>query len=158
MGIFLASLLAPLPAFADDDAEDVVESLGWVAIGCGIIANLPFILMARYRRYAVSAGGQSLQMARKIGTVFKPVLNFHIMMNSIGYFAGMTHGFLLSEHLDSISMSLAITMTVLMGSGVLLKYSSSRHTKLFNRLLHGQFGLVLLLIALIALHVMTADD
>jgi hypothetical protein len=97
-------------------------------------------------------------MARKIGSVFKPVLNFHIMMNSIGYFAGMTHGLILSEHLHSISMSLAITMTVLMGSGILLKYSSSRHTKLFNRLLHGQFGLLLLLIALIALHVLTADD
>ncbi|MFQ5439880.1 MAG: hypothetical protein ACE5DL_00295 [Nitrosopumilaceae archaeon] len=154
--IFL--FLIPLPAFADDDAEDVIQSLGWVAIGCGIIANLPFILLNKYRRYAVSAGGQSLQMARKIGTVFKPVLNFHIMMNSIGYFAGMTHGLLLSEHLDSISMSLAITMTVLMGSGILLKYSSSRHTKLFNRLLHGQFGLVLLLIALIALHMLTTDD
>ena len=158
IGLFLIAFLAPLPAFADDDAEDVVQSLGWVAIGCGIIANLPFILLNKYRRYAVSAGGQSLQMARKIGTVFKPVLNFHIMMNSIGYFAGMTHGLLLSEHLDEISMSLAITMTVLMGSGILLKYSSSRHTKLFNRLLHGQFGLVLLLIALIALHMLTADD
>ena len=158
IGLFLIVLLAPLPAFADDDAEDIVESLGWVAIGCGIMANLPFIILTKYRKYAVSAGGQSLQMARKIGTVFKPVLNFHIMMNSIGYFAGMTHGLLLSEHLDSISMSLAITMTVLMGSGVLLKYSSSRHTKLFNRLLHGQFGLLLLLIALIALHVLTADD
>lgn len=154
---FLLAVLAPLPVYADD-AEDVIESLGWVAIGCGVVANLPFILLNKYRRYAVSVGGQSLQMARKIGTVFKPVLNFHIMMNSIGYFAGMTHGLLLSEHLDSISMSLAITMTVLMGSGILLKYSSSRHTKLFNRLLHGQFGLVILLIALIVLHVISADD
>ena len=159
VGLFLVALLAPLPVYADDDdTEEVVENLGWVAIGCGVAANLPFILLNKYRLYAVSAGGQSLQMARKIGTVFKPVLNFHIMMNSVGYFAGMTHGFLLSEHLDSISMSLAITMTVLMGSGILLKYSSSRHTKLFNRLLHGQFGLVILLVALIALHVLTAED
>ena len=158
-GLILFAVLAPLPVYADDDdAEEVVESLGWVAIGCGVAANLPFILLNKYRRYAVSAGGQSLQMARKIGTVFKPVLNFHIMMNSVGYFAGMTHGLLLSEHLDSISMSLAITMTVLMGSGILLKYSSSRHTKLFNRLLHGQFGLVILLVALIVLHVISADD
>ena len=157
IGFFLLVVLVPLPVYADD-GKDVIESLGWVAIGCGVVANLPFILLNKYRRYAVSAGGQSLQMARKIGTVFKPVLNFHIMMNSIGYFAGMTHGLLLSEHLDSISMSLAITMTVLMGSGILLKYSSSRHTKLFNRLLHGQFGLVILLIALIVLHVISADD
>ena len=158
IGLIPILFLLPLPAYADDDSEDIIENLGWVAIGCGVAANLPFVMINKYRRYAVSAGGQSLQMARKIGTVFKPILNFYIMMNSIGYFAGMTHGFFLSEHLDSISMSLAITMTVLMGSGILLKYSSSRHTKLFNRLLHGQFALVVLLIALIVLHIVSADD
>jgi len=84
--------------------------------------------------------------------------NFHIMLNSIGYVAGMTHGLLLSENLDSISLSLAITMTVLMTSGVLLRYTSSRNTKVFNRLLHGQFGLMILLVALIVLHVLSADD
>lgn len=156
--IFLVFILIPIPAFADDDAEDVIQDLGWIAIGCGIAANLPFVILNKYRRYAVSAGGQSLQMARKIGTVFKPILNFHIMMNSIGYFAGMAHGLALSRHLDSISLSLAITMTVLMGSGIMLKYSSSRHSKLFHRLLHGQFGLVVLLAALVVLHVLSADD
>lgn len=156
--VFLAFILIPFPAFADDDSEGAIQDLGWIAIGCGIAANLPFIVMNKYRRYAVSAGGQSLQMARKIGIVFKPILNFHIMMNSIGYFAGMAHGFALSRHLDSISLSLAITMTVLMASGIMLKYSSSRHTKLFHRLLHGQFGLVILLAALVVLHVLSADD
>ena len=155
---FLVIILIPIPAFADDDREDVIQNLGWIAIGCGVVANLPFILLNKYRRYAVSAGGQSLQMARRIGTVFKPILNFHIMMNAIGYFAGMAHGLALSRHMDSISLSLAITMTVLMGSGMMLRYSSTRHTKLFHRLLHGQFGLVVLLIALVILHVLTADD
>ena len=70
----------------------------------------------------------------------------------------MTNGLLLSANLDSISLSLAITMTVLMISGVLLRYTSSRNTKIFNRLIHGQFGLVILLIALIILHILTADD
>ena len=159
LGVFLLAFLLPFPVYADDDdAEDAIESLGWVAIGAGVIANLPFVVISKYRRYAVSAGGQSLQMARKIGTVFKPILNFHIMLNAIGYTAGMTHGLLLSQHLDSISLSLAITMTVLMTSGVLLKYTSSRNTKIFNRLLHGQFGLVILLVALIVLHVLSADD
>ena len=156
--IFLLVFLIPIPAYADDDAEDVIENLGWIAIGAGVIANLPFIVLSKYRRYAVSAGGQSLQMARKIGTIFKPILNFHITLNAIGYTAGMTHGLLLSSHLDSISLSLAITMTVLMTSGVMLKYTSSRNTKIFNRLLHGQFGLVILLIALITLHILIADD
>ena len=155
--IFLL-FLVPLPAFADDDAEDAVESLGWVAIGAGVVANLPFIVFNKWRRYAVHVGGQSLQMARQAVQFYKPVLNFHIILNSVGYFAGMTHGLLLVNDVDSISISLAITMTVLMISGILLKYTSSRHTKIFNRLLHGQFGLVLLLIGLITLHVLTGDD
>lgn len=156
--IFLLFLL-PIPVFADDDdSEDAVESLGWIAIGAGIIANLPFIVFNKWRKYAVRTGGQSVQMVRQSVQIYKPVLNFHIILNSIGYFAGMTHGLLLVNDLDSISLSLAITMTVLMISGILLRYTSSRHTKVFNRLLHGQFGLVLLLIALIALHVMTGDD
>ena len=156
--LFLFLFLIPIPVYADDDAEDAIENLGWVAIGAGVVANLPFIVFNKYRRYAISVGGQSLQMARKMGTAFKPILNFHIMVNGIGYAAGMTHGFLLSEHLDSISLSLAITMTVLMISGLLLKYTSSRNTKIFGRLLHGQFGLVILLVALIVLHVLSADD
>lgn len=156
--IFLLFLL-PIPVFADDDdSEDAVESLGWIAIGAGIIANLPFIVFNKWRKYAVRAGGQSVQMIRQSVQIYKPVLNFHIILNSIGYFAGMTHGLLLVNDLDSISLSLAITMTVLMISGILLRYTSSKHTKVFNRLLHGQFGLVLLLIALIALHVMIGDD
>ena len=157
--IFLLLFLTPIPAFADDDdAEDAIESLGWVAIGAGVIANLPFILFNKWRKYAVRAGSQSLQMARQAVQFYKPILNFHIILNSIGYFAGMTHGLLLINDLDSISLSLAITMTVLMISGILLRYTSSRNTKVFNRLLHGQFGLLLLLIALIVLHVLIGDD
>jgi len=159
--IFLLLFLAPIPAFADDDdddTEDTIENLGWVAIGAGVIANLPFILFNKWRKYAVRAGGQSLLMARQAVQFYKPVLNFHIVLNSVGYFAGMTHGLLLVNDPDSISLSLAIIMTVLMISGILLRYTSSRNTKVFNRLLHGQFGLVLLLIALIVLHVLIGDD
>jgi len=155
--IFLL-FLVPIPAFADDDSEDAIENLGWVAIGAGVIANLPFIFFNKWRKYAVHASSQSLQMARQAVQFYKPVLNFHIILNSIGYFAGMTHGLLLVNDLDSISLSLAITMTVLMISGILLRYTSSRNTKVFNRLLHGQFGLVFLLIALIVLHVLIGGD
>jgi len=159
--IFLLLFLAPIPTFADDDdddSEDAIENLGWVALGAGVIANLPFIVFNKWRRFAVRAGGQSLQMVQQAVQFYKPILNFHIILNSIGYFAGMTHGLLLVNNLDSISLSLAITMTVLMISGILLRYTSSRNTKVFNRLLHGQFGLVFLLVALIILHVLTGDD
>ena len=92
--IFLLFLI-PIPAFADDDGEDAIENLGWVAIGAGAVANMPFILFNKWRKYAVHAGGRSLQMARQTVQFYKPVLNFHIILNSIGYFAGMTHGLLL---------------------------------------------------------------
>ena len=126
--------------------------------GAGVVANLLFILFNKWRRYALRAGGQSLLMTRQTVQFYKSVLNFHIILNPIRYFAGMTYGLLLAIDLDSISLSLVITMTVLMVSEILLKYTSSRHTKIFNRLLHGQFGLLLLLIALITLHVLTGDD
>lgn len=155
IGVFFFSL--PIPSFADD-GEDSIKNLGWLAISCGVIGTFPFIIMVKLRKYAVTIGGSSMIISRGIGTIYKPVLNFHIMMNSIGYGVGMLHGFLFSEHLDSIALSLAIVMTVLMISGLLLKYTSSRHTKIFNRLLHGQFILVILLVALVVLHIFTADD
>ena len=142
----------------DDDGDDAVKDLGWVAVGAGIIANIPFIMMNKIRRYAIQAGGSTVQIGRQIGSIYKPIVNFHILLNSIGYFAGMTHGFLLSSNLDSVTLSLALIMTVMMISGLALKYTSTRNSKVFGRLLHGQFGLVILLAALVALHIVTGDD
>ena len=82
MGLIPLLLLLPIPSFADDDdGEESIENLGWVAIGAGIIANLPFIVVNKYRRYAVSSGGQSLVVARKLGSSFKAILNFNILLN-----------------------------------------------------------------------------
>ena len=152
--------MIPTLAYADDDdeAEDVAENLGWIAVGAGIAANVPFIAMNKIRRYAIKTGSSTMQVAKQIRTVYRPLLNFHIMLNSIGYFAGMMHGFMLSRHLDSVSLSLAIVMSVMMVSGLLLKYTSSRNTKIFGKLLHGQFGLVILLAALVILHIIIGDD
>jgi hypothetical protein len=157
--VLIELIVVPSLAFADDDAEDVAETLGWVAIVCGTIATLPFVIINKYRRHAIQTGEAQLQIARRIGSFYKPILSFHIMFNAIGYFAGMSHGLLLSGSLESISLSLAITMTVMMASGLLLWYTSSRNDKIFSRLLHGQFGLVLLLISLVILHlVVGAED
>jgi len=150
-------VILPIPAYADDD-DDAIQDLGWLAIICGVVGTLPFLVLVKLRKYSVSVGGSSMVIARGIGSIHKPILSFHIMMNSIGYGVGMLHGFLFSEHLDSIAFSLTIVMTVLMVSGLLLKYTSSRSTKIFNRLLHGQFILVILLILLVFLHILTADD
>ena len=159
--VLVLLVIPPTMAYADDDdddAEDIVENLGWVAVGAGIVANVPFIAMNKIRRYALKTGSSTIQVAKQIRTVYKPVLNFHIMLNSIGYFAGMTHGLMLSRHLDSVSLSLAIVMSVMMISGLLLKYTSSRNSKIFGKLLHGQFGLVMLLAALVVLHIVIGDD
>jgi hypothetical protein len=155
--IFTVFFLSPLPVYADN-GEDSIKNLGWLAIFCGVVGTLPFIMMVKLRKYAVTAGGSSINIVRGIGTIYRPVLNFHIMMNSIGYGIGMLHGLLFSKDLESIALSLAIIMTVLMIGGLLLKYTSSRNTKIFNKLLHGQLILVILLIALVVLHILTADD
>lgn len=147
----------PLPVFADDGG-DAVKDLGWIAIGAGVIGTVPFVFYNTVRKFALNSGGSTVLIGRQMMSSYKPLLNFHIVLNSIGYFSGMLHGLLFSNNLEPISLSLAIVMTVLMISGILLKYSSSRNDKMFNRLLHGQFGLVILLIVLIFLHVMTADD
>ena len=67
--LILLLLVIPIPCFAEDESEDSVELLGWVAIVCGMLANIPFIPINRYRKYSIKSGGESLQMARenKIG-------------------------------------------------------------------------------------------
>jgi len=114
---------------------------------------IPIIASQKIKKYVASntAGLTTLQTS----SAYKSILNLHIILNSVAYFAGMAHGFFLARHIDSISFSLAITMTVIMISGILLKYSQFRNVKLFTRLLHGQILLVILLLILIFLHVNT---
>ena len=142
--------LIPLPAFA----EDGTTALGWAAIGIGIIANVPFVIYNRVRKIQVIGSN----VVRELASIYKPVLNAHIALNIIGYITGAAHGLLLVRYLDPISLSLAIVMSVLVVSGLLLRYTSSRNLKVFNRLMHGQALLALMLIVLIGLHIATADD
>ena len=144
-------LLVPLSAFADSGRNNDVQNLGWVSIGTGIVAMIPIIASHKIKKYVISnsAGMSTVETS----SAYKSILNLHIILNSAAFFAGIAHGILLVRHLDLISLSLAITMTVMMISGILLKYSQSRNIKLFNKLLHGQILLVILLVVLICLHV-----
>lgn len=153
--LLLTLLFIPIPAFADE-GEGAVKALGWLSIGVGVLGNIPFVIYNRVRKISVTHLGSEL--ARSLALMYKPVLNMHVILNIIGYIAGMTHGLLLVRYLDPISLSLAIVMSVLMASGLMLRYTSSRNVKIFNRLLHGQALLALLLIVLIGLHVATAED
>ncbi|MEM2856657.1 MAG: hypothetical protein QW416_06115 [Candidatus Nitrosocaldaceae archaeon] len=150
--IFL--LLIPYPVFADDD-EDSAKMLGWAAIGAGALSNITFVIYNRVRKISSI---YSKDLTRNLALIYKPMLSWHIMLNITGYIAGMMHGLLLIRYLDPISLSLAIIMTILVVSGLLLRYTSSRDLKLFNKLLHGQSVLTILLIILIVLHVLSADD
>jgi hypothetical protein len=152
--LVLLLLFVPLSAFADNDrGGGSAQNLGWVAIGTGIIAMIPIFATHKIKKYVVTIGG-GVSTAETTST-YKSILNLHIILNSVAYVAGMAHGLFLMRHLDAISLSLAITMTVMMISGILLKYTQSKNLNLFNRLLHGQTVLVILLAVLICLHIIT---
>src|SRR5574337_48722 len=125
--------------FAEDgENSNPAVTLGWSAIGLGIAANLLLVAfkIARKRPIAKIVGGY--ESSSGLTPFYKPVLNLHIMLNSVGFFAGVAHG---------------IIMTFSMASGIVLKYASEKNLKFFGRLAHGQFILAVLLIVLVALHV-----
>jgi hypothetical protein len=97
--------------------------------------------------------GVGSEVPKTMFAMYKPMLNFHILLNSVGFFAGMSHGLMLIRGLDSISLSLAIVMTVSMVSGLILKIASDKNWKFFGRLAHGQLILSILLVSLVVLHV-----
>ena len=84
----------------------------------------------------------------------KQEINFHIVLNLIGFFTGVVHGLLLLRGIDFISMSLAIVITTLTMSGVLLRFAKLRIMNQFNRIVHTNIILSALLIILIILHVL----
>ena len=151
--ILFALLFVPASAYADNN-HGSAQTLGWVAIGAGTVANVLFMMFNVLKKIAPLKVGGGSEMPRTMFAMYKPMLNFHIMLNSVGFFAGMAHGALLIRGLDSISLSLAIVMTVSMASGVLLKISSGKNVKFFGRLVHGQMVLSILLVALVVMHIL----
>jgi hypothetical protein len=161
ISIIVAFALVPTLAYADDDNNDgfsTAATLGWLAIGCGVAANLSLVIFKTIKKTTVVklVGGSSASSS--LTSLYQPVLNFHIMLNAVGFFAGMVHGFMLMEGLDYISLSMAIVMTVAMISGIMLKFSSGKNLKFFSKLVHGQAILAALLVTLVVLHVITRWD
>lgn len=146
----------PTIAFAEDGhSSNTAVTLGWFAIGSGIVANLSLVVYKMIRKLPVMKLVGVQESTLGLAPFYKPVLDFHIMLNSIGFFAGLSHGIILVRGLDYISLSLAIIMTFSMASGIVLKYASEKNMKFFGRLAHGQFILAVLLIVLVILHVVT---
>ena len=152
------ALLFFIPAAAYADGEERVSSaitLGWISIGVGIVANLSLVVFKLVRRLPIIKLVGGYESTSSLTPFYKPVLDLHIMLNSVGFFAGMIHGIMLIRGLDYVSFSLAIIMTFSMASGLVLKYASGRNLKLFGRAAHGQFILAVLLMVLVILHVYT---
>ena len=157
--ISIIAILAFVPtiAYADDGrGSGVAATLGWLAIGCGTAANLSLVMFKMVKNMPVMklVGGSGTSQSLT-SMYYQPVLNFHIMLNVVGFFAGLSHGFMLIRGLDYISISLAIVMTVSMVSGIILKFTSGKNLKFFSRLVHGQSILAALLVTLVVLHVIT---
>lgn len=157
ISMILALVLVPAVVYADDDGRgfSISDTLGWLAIGCGMAANLSLVIfkMMKKTRVMKLVGGSGTSQSLTI--MYQPVLNFHIMLNSVGFFAGLSHGFMLIRGLDYISLSLVIVMTVSMISGIILRFTSGKNLKFFSRLVHGQAILAAMLVTLVVLHVIT---
>jgi hypothetical protein len=159
ISIMVVLALVPTMAYAEDDDDrgstSVAATLGWLAIGCGMAANLSLVTFKIIKKPAVIklVGGSSA--SQSLTSMYQPVLNFHIMLNAVGFFAGLSHGFMLIRGLDYISLSLATVMTVSMISGIILKFTSGKNLKFFSRLVHGQAILAAMLVTLVVLHVIT---
>ena len=154
--LIIIAILFFIPAVAYADGEErasTAVTLGWISISVGIVANLSLVVFKLVRRLPITKLVGGYELTSSLTPFYKPVLDLHIMLNSIGFFAGMLHGIMLIRGLDYVSFSLAIIMTFSMASGLVLKYASGRNLKLFGRLAHGQFILAVLLIVLVILHV-----
>ncbi|MGI0074426.1 MAG: hypothetical protein ACREA5_00620 [Nitrosotalea sp.] len=157
ISIIIALVFVPALVYADDDqGSSPAATLGWLAIGCGTAANLSLVIFKMVRKMPVmKLVVRSGASSQSLTPMYKPVLNFHIMLNSVGFFAGLSHGFMLIRGLDYISLSLVTVMTVSMISGILLRFTSGRNLKFVSRLVHGQAILAALLVTLVVLHVIT---
>lgn len=149
----LLLLVAPAAAFADEGKGGVAASLGWVAIGAGALGTVPFMLYVRVKRISVATLGGGDAITRDLALQHAPILNVHMALNLVGFAAGAVHGIALLRGLDAVSLSLAVVMTVLTASGIILRFSS-RNPRLFAKVLHTQIIMSTLLIVLIALHVL----
>jgi hypothetical protein len=154
--LITVTMLMPISVYAEHEHHDgSAQTLGWVSIGTGVVANLLFVGFNAIKKFPLLKVGIGSEISKAGVSMYKPLLNFHIMLNSVGFFAGMSHGIMLLRGIDSISLSLAIVMIFSMISGIILKFESDRNLKFFGRLVHGQVILSILLISLVTLHVVT---
>lgn len=148
----LVLLFVPAAAYADEGGG-AAATLGWVAIGAGALGTVPFMLYVRVKRLSVATLGGGDSITRDLALQHMPILNAHIALNLVGFAAGAMHGIALLRGLDAISLALAVVMTILTASGLVLRFSS-RNIRIFSKVLHTQIIMSALLLVLITLHVL----
>ncbi|MGI0007433.1 MAG: hypothetical protein ACREAR_05490 [Nitrosotalea sp.] len=85
--VLVALVFVPTMVYADDNRGFIIaDNLGWLAIGCGISANLSLVIFKMVRKIPVMKLVGSSGTSQSLTSVYKPVLNFHIMLNSVGFF------------------------------------------------------------------------
>ncbi|MDJ0269033.1 MAG: hypothetical protein NXY59_00490 [Aigarchaeota archaeon] len=148
-------LTSPTAALAEEDEgeEDAAKGLGWIAVWTGTIATTSLMLYKRVRSLPISDS-----TVRELSIFYKPLLSFHILLNTTGFTAGLAHGYIFSRSMEPITLSLVIVMLFLTVSGILLRYTSARNLKIFNKLIHGQLIMTILAISLVVLHILTAEE
>ena len=105
------------------------------------------------KRLAVKKLGGVNSLTRNLSIEHKPIINFHTALNLIGFFTGIFHGILLVREIDFISLSLAIVITILTVSGIVIRFTKLRIVNQFNKIIHTHIILSTLLVILIILHV-----
>ncbi|HSB57763.1 MAG TPA: hypothetical protein VLD38_08150 [Nitrosopumilaceae archaeon] len=159
--ISLSLFSIPQIAFADDNDggnKGFAIDLGWISIASGLLGNIPFVLQKRVKKYAVAKLGGGHEVTRELAMEHSFVMTVHVALNLIGFAAGMTHGLFFVKRLDAFSLSLAIMMTALTISGIILRFCKSINLKLATRMIHGQAILSSLLVLLVILHVFSYGD
>ena len=156
---FILSLALTLPHAYAEEEEENIKDLGWLAVSAGILASLPFNIYNFIRRNVGNIfTSNSVEILKKLNVFYKPLLHFHITVNTAGALAALTHGYFLIRYLDGVALSLVIVVLTVMITGGLLMFTSSRSIKIFNRLIHSQVIITILLIILLIIHVSTAEE
>ncbi len=133
------------------------RALGWISIGSGILANIPFLLYIKVKKISIKELGGVDQVTRDLVHEHKPILDYHMTLNLVGYIAGTIHGIFFIHRIDPISISLFIVMSILTFSGIVLRFLKSRNVMIFSRILHTQIIMSGLLVLLIISHIISKN-
>ncbi len=170
--VFAVALLAPFyaqKAVADEDeyeerieerlvaeeleeqgeewGEEVPEVAGSIAFYGGLALNTFFVAV----RWASSVGAPVPPGVRRLA------MELHMDGNIALAVPAYLHGYTMLGRATLLEYAIGALITILLVSGVTMRYFKSRRAKLVARMIHGQRVLALLLLVLLVLHVASRE-